>query len=190
MSKLTLEEMKKLPKEEQKALAKRIKGIRQAYKTVNYSAVYSVGSKKLARTTKLSVKDAQALLEAYWQRNWSVKAAVKDFYVKTLPNGEMWLKNPVSGFYISLRYEKDLFSSANQSTGVYCFDTWVALCRNRGVKLCGQWHDEQLNPVKIGEESNHKTVLKDAIEKTNDRIKLNVPLDVDVNFGPSYSSVH
>jgi hypothetical protein len=35
----------------------------------------------------------------------------------------MWLYNPVSKFWYSAIY-KDIFSTLNQGTGVYCFDTW------------------------------------------------------------------
>ena len=104
--------------------------------------------------------------------------------------GRTWLKNPVSGFYHSLRSDKDRFSTLNQSTGVFCFDSWVALCRKNGVKTIGQFHDEVIALVGNGEEQHVKGTMENAIEKLNQRLNLNVPLGIDVQFGNDYAKIH
>ena len=76
-----------------------LKAIRDPFKTVNYSAIYGVGVPKLAREGGFTRSEASSLLEAYWERNWSVKVIASEQYVKTLKDGTMWLKNPVSGSY-------------------------------------------------------------------------------------------
>lgn len=167
-----------------------LKPVRDKFKPVNYSAIYGIQPPKLSRETGLTLKEAEDLLEAYWERNKAVKQVIKEQYVKTLPDGSMWLKNPVSGFYISLRYEKDIFSSLNQSTGVYCFDTWVAFCRSLGVKSIMQYHDEQLIHCSVEDLPKVKRALQEAIEKTNNKVKLNVELSVDIQSGDNYASVH
>lgn len=169
---------------------KAVKAKRGPWKQTNYSGIYGVGAKKLARSLKCSVSEAVLLLEAYWKRNWSVRAVAKEQYIKHLPDGSMWLKNPVSGFYISLRNERDVFSSLNQSTGVYCFDKWIALCRAKGVKVRFQFHDEQGFSCPKGTEEKHRGILKGAIATLNKHLKLNVPLDVDVQFGENYARIH
>lgn len=165
-----------------------LKPIRSLYKGANYSAIYGVGAPKLARSLGITVKEAGELLEAYWARNWSVKEISKGQYVKTLKDGSMWLQNPVSGYYHSLRYEKDIFSTLNQSTGVYCFDTWLAYCKKDGINISLQYHDEQLSLSENNTETEKK--LRSAIDKTNKRLKLNVLLDIDVQFGDNYAEVH
>ena len=40
-------------------------------------------------------------------------------------NGSLWLFNPVSKLWYSLRAEKDIFSTLNQGTGTFCFDMWL-----------------------------------------------------------------
>ena len=189
---MTLEEMKSLPEDKQKEIISRIKSIRTNYKVVNYSGVYGVGAPKLSRESGLPLKDARKLLEDYWERNWSVKVIAKEQYVKTLKDGSMWLKNPVSGFYHSLRFEKDIFSTLNQSTGVYCFDTWVAYCAAAGVEIPMQYHDEILAECDDDEQSINDTKerMQNAITKTNEKVKLNVQLSIDVQTGYSYSEVH
>ena len=166
-----------------------LKALRKNYKVVNYSATYGVGAAKLSRTTGMSVPQSQALLDAYWNRNWSVKKFSEDQKVRHI-NGEMWVKNPVSGFWHSLRYEKDVFSTLNQSTGAYCFDKWVAYYRTRRPNIIGQFHDESINLVKEGEQNEHSCALNWAIEKLNEELKLNVDLGIDIQYGQRYSDVH
>ena len=168
---------------------KSIKKTRKKFKPVNYSAVYGVGKSKLARTTGMTVAEAGVLLEAYWERNWAVKQFAKEQQVKTL-NSQMWVKNPVNGFWYSLRYEKDIFSTLNQSTGAYCFDQWVAHYLTKRPNIIGQFHDESINRIPLGEETEHESVLRWAIEKVNEKLKLNIKLDIDVQFGTTYSSIH
>ena len=166
-----------------------LKPIRKAYKAANYSCIYGVGAAKLAREVGSSTKDATALIKAYWERNWAIKRVSDTCEVKLVGN-YMWLKNPVSGFWHNLRSDKDRFSTLNQSTGVYCFDTWLFYSRNAGLPVAAQFHDEQLIPVKDGYEARVENVLKGAIAAANNKLKLNVPLDVDVQFGKTYADVH
>lgn len=170
---------------------KSIHKIRKKFKPVNYSAIYGVGVKKLQRTTGMLMSEAGKLLDAYWERNWGIKKFSEDV-LKTVKEvgGEMWIKNPVSGFYHSLRYEKDAFSTINQSTGVYCFDNWLAFYLSRRPNIVGQFHDESINCIKAGEEKQHEETLKWAIGKVNEKLKLNIDLDVDVQFGNRYSEIH
>ena len=169
-----------------------LKSIRDPFKTVNYSAIYGVGVPKLSREGGFSRSEASTLLTTYWERNWSVKVIAKEQYVKTLKDGTMWLKNPVSGFYHSLRFEKDIFSTLNQSTGVYCFDTWVAYCAAAGVEIPMQYHDEILAECDDDEQSINDTKerMQNAITKTNEKVKLNVKLATDVQTGHNYAQCH
>jgi len=161
----TLEELKSLPKEEQDALYKKLKATRKRWKPVNYGGVYGIGAPKLAREMGISVKEAAKMIKAYWDRNWAVKKVANDRFVKELKNGELWMQNPVSRFYHSLRYEKDRFSTLNQGTGVYCFDTWTKYVRQEGVEFCGQFHDEHIAPVQKGKEEETVKIYTEALEK-------------------------
>ena len=166
-----------------------LKALRKNYKVVNYSATYGVGKQTLARNTGMSEDEAQTLLDAFWSRNWSVEKVSKDALVRNF-HGSDWLFNPVSGFWHSLRSDKDRFSTLNQSTGVFCFDTWLYECRARGLKTIGQFHDETIVLVKEGWEDHTNAMMYEAINKTNDKIQLNVPLGIDVQFGKTYADIH
>ena len=91
------------------------------------------------------------------------KARTRDLF------GSTWLYNPVSEFWYSLRSDKDRFSTLNQGTGVFCFDSWVSLCRryeelkpsvNSTTKLSHSYQE--------GEEEQTKVTMEKAIENLNE----------------------
>ena len=166
-----------------------LKSLRKNYKVVNYSATYGIGAPKLARETGMSVKEAKTLLEAFWSRNWSVEAVAKSLRTRELSNS-MWLYNPVSKFWYALRSDKDRFSTLNQGTGVFCFDTWVAICRKSGIKTIGQFHDEIVALVEEGKQEEVQAIMHGAAIKLNEKVKLNVPLGCDAQFGKTYGEIH
>lgn len=186
---LTLDQMKSLPFEEQQKIYKRIKAIRKPYKVVNYSSLYGVGAPKLARETGMTPSDAKKLLDAFWKRNWAIEKIASSLRVREL-FGTMWVQNPVSKFWYQLRSDKDRFSTLNQGTGVFCFDSWVAMCRANGVKTIGQFHDEIIALVEIGKEAETKGLLETAVGRLNTKLSLNVPLGTDVQFGNTYADIH
>lgn len=167
-----------------------LKSVRKSYKVTNYSATYGIKPLGLSRRGGFSVKDAEKLLDAFWKRNWALEAIAKDAKVKTTRDGKMWLYNTVSGFWYSLRYEKDKFSTLNQSTGVYCFDTWLDNCINLGLSAIGQFHDEAIFLVKKGDEPKTAVAVSKAMDETNDKLKLNVTLSTAPEFGDNYSEIH
>jgi DNA polymerase I-like protein with 3'-5' exonuclease and polymerase domains len=187
---MTLEEMKALPPEEQEAIYQKVHKIRKPFKTVNYAAQYSVGKKTLARNSGMTEKEAQALLDTYWQKNWAVQKVAKEQYVKTLKDGTMWLKNPINGFYYSLRYDKDRFSTLVQGTGDYVFNLWTMFCRKEGIVLHMNYHDEWLTSVFEGSQDQvHKKAQK-AMDKVNEVLQLNKEIRMDAQEGYSYAECH
>lgn len=163
--------------------------IRKNYKAANYACTYGVREATLARQTKLKVPEAKELIDSYWKRNWAIMAVVRATKVKTV-RGQKWLFNPVSGLYYWLKYDKDKFSTLNQGTGVYCFDSWVETYRKKRPQLTAQFHDETIQCLKLGFRSQCTDLLKGAIKEVNDKLQLNVILDVDVKFGAKYSDIH
>lgn len=168
---------------------KAIHKTRKAFKPVNYGGTYGVGGKTLALQTGMTLKEATKLVDAYRKRNWAIQAIADEQKVRVV-NSQMWLFNPVSELWYSLRHKKDKFSTLNQGTGVYCFDTTLAFMRAKGVKECGQFHDEYAGPVKKGDEEDHYKLLKWAVQQTNKKLKLKVNLDIDPKFGANYAEVH
>jgi hypothetical protein len=166
---------------------KRVKAKRGPYKATNYSAIYGIGKEALARDLGIGVQQAEKLLGDYWERNKAVRTVIDQQVVKKAL-GSLWLYNPVSRFWISLRAEKDIFSSLNQSTGVFVFDNWVLFTKERGERIALQYHDEQLIATKDPEKS--KANLDWAMDKTNEKLQLNVPIGIDSQIGTCYGAVH
>lgn len=186
---MNLEQLKSLSPKEQEALFKRIDLARKKGKATNYSATYGAGGATIARSAGVSEKEGKELHEAYWKLNWSIPAVADTLEVRTF-NKQRWLKNPVSGFWYSLRHDKDRWSTLNQGTGVYCFDKWVENARRRKLPICGQFHDEVIAVIKVGQRKRAIKCLKDAVREVNEELKLNRDLDVDVQFGDSYADIH
>lgn len=168
---------------------KALKVVRAIGKKGNYTAVYGAGDAAIARAIQRPLNEGKKFKEAYWKRNWSVLAIAEEQVVKKCLGG-MWLFNPVSQLWYSLRYEKDRFSTLNQGTGVWCFDLYVKNVRSEGLKLCGQFHDEWIAAIKKGLRERLKALCQRAIDKTNEELKLNRELDFSVDFGLSYADIH
>lgn len=158
-------------------------------KTANYACVYGAAGATVARGAGMTLEEGNLLVEKYWERNWAVKKVAEAQRVKNCLGG-MWLFNPVSKFWYSLRSDKDRFSTLNQGTGVYCFDMWIQNFISNRKQLTGQMHDEVILTVKKGNREAAEELLKDAIDVTNKQLKLNRDLDVDVQFGDSYAEIH
>jgi len=166
-----------------------IKAIRHTYKQGNYACQYGAGVQRLALTIGCSRDVAQRIHEAYWARNWSIKQAAEDQVTKVC-DGRMWLYNPISKFWYSLRAEKDKFSTLVQGSAVYCFDTWVREVRKRGLRMVAQFHDEWVCYIKPEDRERVQGIVKDTIGVVNRRLKLNRELAADVQFGHRYSEIH
>jgi hypothetical protein len=165
------------------------KKIRSKAKVINFSGIYGAGPPKIALTTGMSLAEATALHKTYWERNKAVKQIAKDCVVKSIGK-QMWLYNPVSRFWYSLRTDKDRFSTLNQGTGVYCFDTHVRNVRIQGIKISLQYHDEIGFVFLKPQEQEVKDKLNTAIVITNDILKLNVPLGISIDIGKNYAESH
>lgn len=174
---------------EKTPIYKALKQVRAVGKKVNYTAVYGAGDAAVARAAGLPKHKGAELREAYWKRNWSVLAIAAEQVVKKCLGG-MWLFNPVSELWYSLRYEKDRFSTLNQGTGVWAFDTWVKHIRNGGPPVLAQMHDEAVMLIRLGQRERCTAHLRKAIDKTNEELKLNRELDCSVDFGFSYADIH
>jgi len=163
--------------------------VRHGAKQVNYSCTYGITPNGLERNTGMPLVECTKLHTTYWKRNWAIQAIADSCRVKTV-GGQKWLYNSVSKMWYTLRTEKDRFSTLNQGTGVFCFDTWVKYLRQKGLPICAQMHDEVCAAIRLGQRERAKGALEWAIRKTNEELKLNRELGVSVDFGESYAEVH
>jgi DNA polymerase I-like protein with 3'-5' exonuclease and polymerase domains len=141
----------------------------------------------------ITLKQAKALHTAYWERNKAVKEASKAFKTKKV-NRQKWILNPISGFYLFLKEEKDKFSTVNQSSGAYVFDTWLSNLRKRltplGIPVRKQYHDEFMTTCKKVLKDVVNRHVYEAMEETNKQLKLNITIRVDTAWGNNYAECH
>jgi hypothetical protein len=178
---------------------KSIKPIRDIFKNGNYACQYNAGAARLAITCGISVPEAAKVHKAYWKKNWAIKQVASEQRTK-LVGDQMWLFNPISELWYTLRNDRDIFSTLVQGTASYVFDVWVQIVLEEREQLTGQFHDEIVLCVKGGYSTYNKETrkwegpivdfLKNAIRKTNEKLKLNRELDIDVQFGKRYSDIH
>ena len=181
--------MKALPPDEQAALIKKIDAARKKVKATNYAATYGAGAATIARSAGVSELEGVKLHEAYWKLNWSIPAVANGLNTKVCRK-QKWLFNPVSKLWYTLRKDSDRWSTLNQGTGVWCFDTWVRHVREGGLPLIGQMHDEVIGVLKPENKERASKLLRKAIDKTNKELKLNRELDIDIQYGSDYSEIH
>lgn len=163
--------------------------VRKISKEANYACTYGAKAPTVARGAGVSLAVAQRVVEGYWKRNWSLIKIAEECVTKVV-DGQKWLYNPVSELWYSLRHDKDRFSTLNQGTGVWCFDTWIRHVRSKRKQLTAQFHDEGVWCIKKGFRDKAEGLLRGAIDETNKELKLNVKLDIDVQFGDNYAEIH
>jgi hypothetical protein len=170
-----------------------IKGKRGQAKVINFSATYGAGAAKIAETLKCTLEEATKLHKTYWRRNAAVKKTAKACKVKIV-DAQKWLYNPVSGFWMFLKAEKDRFSTLNQSTGVYVFDSWVRevrlLLNPLGIRMGLQYHDEILFVYKNHMRDEVDMLIKEAMQTANETVALNVSIGCSIDLGKSYAECH
>jgi DNA polymerase I-like protein with 3'-5' exonuclease and polymerase domains len=67
---------------------------------------------------------------------------------------------------------------------------WVGFCRAMGLTISMQTHDEVLFDVKKGDEERVSKILHEAMAKVNEKLKLNVTIEIEEQYGDSYAAVH
>lgn len=179
---------------EDKARYKSIKGKRSTSKVANFAMQYNAKPPKIAETAKISLAEAKILYDVYWQRNWALKTVSDNLRVKKV-RGQFWQWNPVAKFWYFLKKKKDKFSTLNQGTGAFVFDTFLRNVKQlvepvTNHRVCLQIHDEfgMIAPVEYREQISD--LVKLAMQKTNEQLQLNVTIEYDIQFGKNYADVH
>ncbi|AUR99134.1 coil containing protein [Vibrio phage 1.262.O._10N.286.51.A9] len=170
--------------------------IRHIGKGGNYACQYGAGVPTLMRQLGIDKETAEKLHAGYWKMNKSIKMIARSTAVKHAC-GVMWQWNPVSKLWYWLKAEKDRFSTLCQGLGSYIFDMWSMETYNiiwerwgREMPFTAQFHDELVLIVRAGTLNIWHDVLKEAIKRVDNTLKLNRDLDCDVQTGTNYSEIH
>lgn len=158
------------------------KSVLDVEKDLLLKVIHKTGEVKVYKTSDFLPKD-----NSKKEKNRCQK--LQNSFLQTVDT--MYILNPVSNFWISLRYFKDIFSSLNQSTAVFVFDCYLQEVRKRVNTVMLQIHDEYLCYFNnnISKDSILK-YLKECISKVNDKIKFSIPMDISADFGVNYAECH
>lgn len=180
---------------EDKARLSSIKKKRSIGKSGNFSMQYNAQPPKVAEVTKLPMPEAIALHAKYWERNWALEAIVNNTKRKRVRN-QMWQWNPVAEMWYFLKKKKDSFSTLNQGSGVYVFDTVLRNFVDKvekhfpDVKVVCQYHDELFVSMPKGNRELMNSIIREAMAETNKELNLNVTVECDAEYGQTYSEIH
>lgn len=166
-----------------------IKATRSIFKNGNYACQYGAYPPRLVITCGISLDEAKEVFDKYWEMNWAIKKVASSQKVKTIDD-EMWLWNPISGFWYSLRKDNDRFSTLIQGTASYVFDLWVQHILETREQITAQFHDEVVLCVRTGFRPSITEFLGQTIEATNSKLKLNRRLDIGIQYGSRYAEIH
>ena len=163
--------------------------LRHQLKQTNYSSLYKVGARKLARELGVQFGFATKLLDAFWKKNFAVTIRSEQATVKSCLS-TTWIYNDIVKVWFELRNDKDRFSSLNQGLGSIIFYMWLREVRKGGLKITANFHDELQARIKVGTEDFYKKVVQDSIDKVNKDLSLKIPIKVDISIGLNYGLTH
>ena len=176
---------------------------RRRAKAINFGLIYGMSAFGLARQLEISRAEAQEYIDIYFNRYPSVKeymATAKEFakqngYVETILGRRLYLPE-INSKNIMQRNatERAAINAPMQGTAADIIkkamidvNTMILQEYNSEVKMVIQVHDELVFEVK-------KTKLEEIAEKIKAImeavVKLNVPLEVNVDAGESWDQVH
>ena len=161
--------------------------VRAKAKVSNFALTYKCGIPTLARQASVKESEAKKLYDAYWTRNKAILDIEKSLHIKQFGD-QKWLLNPMSGFWYTLRTDKDKFSTLNQGSAVFVFDTWLKYIRAQGFKVGYQCHDEWLGNSDTREITDE--IIEKALQQVNEELKLNIEVKCSAAYGPDYYQCH
>lgn len=175
--------------------------LRNAAKAINFGIVYGISSFGLSKGTGLSVQEAQAYIDKYFEKYSGVKAyldrSVEETrargYVTTLFNRRRYLPDIRSRRWVQRNFaERAAMNAPIQGTAADIIKmAMVAL--ERKISACGlraemllQVHDELVFEVHTKDLKAVADLVKETMEGI---VTLNVPLVVEVKIGPNWRDV-
>ena len=174
------------------------KEMRRKAKAVNFGIVYGISDFGLAKNTNSTRYEAKMYIESYLSKYNSIKEYMKnivndakrDGYVTTLYGrrryvSEVSSKNKnIAKFGERIAMNAPIQGTAADIIKVAMNNVYKKLkSENLKSKLIMQVHDELIIELEDGEEDKVKSIVKDAMENV---IRLNVPLEIDMNIGSSW----
>ncbi len=177
-------------------------GMRREAKVINFGIIYGMSSFGLARELGITPKAAGAFIENYFRTYQGVKTyidrelteAKEKGYVSTLMKRRRYLPEINSRNLAARQFaERTAINTPIQGTASDMIKMAMIAIHHRirreglKVKMIIQVHDELVFEVPQDELTAVSAMVKEEMEKV---VSLNVPLEVDVSWGNSWSEAH
>jgi DNA polymerase-1 len=175
--------------------------MRRVAKTVNFGLLYGMGEQRLARDLGISVKEAEGLIQRYFDRFPSVKGymqkiimeAKQEGYVRTLLGrlreiGDIHSRNPM----LRAAAERAATNTPLQGTAAdiikIAMNNIFREMNRLGLKsrMILQIHDELLFEVLQDEAAAMEALVEKLMEEA---VELSVPLEVELETGPNWQDM-
>jgi DNA polymerase-1 len=174
--------------------------MRSNCKAVNFGIIYGQGPFGLSRTTGISHAEARKFIEDYFARyssirqflDWCVETAKRTGYAETILRRRRKISN-LKNRNSNKRAQAERLAVNTVIQGSAADLIKVAMLNvqrkieteNLPVKLILQVHDELVFEAPAGEAEGHARWIQ---KEMTEAIKLDVPLKVDVSYGPTWLS--
>ena len=174
------------------------KNMRRQAKAVNFGILYGISPYGLAEDIGISPKEAKDFIDTYFKTypgikdymNKEIEEAHKNGYVKTIMNRTRNIEELSSSNYMqrSMGERMALNTPIQGSSADILKKAMIEIdekFKEKNIKstMLLQVHDELIFNVLNEEKEKVKNIVKETMEHT---IKLNVPLEVDIEFGNNW----
>lgn len=174
------------------------KNMRRQAKAVNFGILYGISPYGLAEDIGISPKEAKDFIDTYFKTypgikdymNKEIEEAHKNGYVKTIMNRTRNIEELSSSNYMqrSMGERMALNTPIQGSSADILKKAMIEIdekFKEENIKstMLLQVHDELIFNVLNEEKEKVKNIVKETMENT---IKLNVPLEVDIEFGNNW----
>lgn len=174
------------------------KNMRRQAKAVNFGILYGISPYGLAEDLGISPKEAKSFIETYFMTypgikdymNKEIEEAHKNGYVKTIMNRKRTIEELTSSNYMqrSMGERMALNTPIQGSSADILKKAMIEIDEaftknNLKSTMLLQVHDELIFNVINDEKDIVEKLVKDIMEHT---IKLNIPLEVDIEFGTNW----
>ena len=174
------------------------KNMRRQAKAVNFGIIYGISPFGLAQDLGIPVKEAKGFIDKYFETypgikeymNKEIALAHKNGYVKTIMNRTRTIDELGSSNYMqrSMGERMALNTPIQGSSADILKKAMIEIDKeftklNLKSTMLLQVHDELIFNVLTDEKDIVEKTVKDIMENT---VKLNVPLEVDIEFGKNW----
>lgn len=172
---------------------------RSIAKTINFGLLYGMGSKKLAETLKISVKEAKTYIDSYFEAFKSVKSYFKSIenevintgYVKTLLGRKRFFDFQSSSAVLQAAYLREAINTLFQGSAadlikLAMIEIHKKYKDNDNIRMLLQIHDELIFEIK---EEYIEELSKDIKNIMENIFVLDVPLKVSLALGDSWQDL-